>query len=100
MFTVSTAEECVVCGRALCRKAECRWERDKQATKIYPALLVHSWTEEGFGYRQEWYETSQQQKGRSCTNSAAVNPDDRGPLMEYDDRVDTGRLRNDEHQRG
>ncbi|CZS91340.1 hypothetical protein WAI453_003609 [Rhynchosporium graminicola] len=29
-----------------------------------------------------------------------VNPDDRGPLMEYDDRVDSGRLRNDEHQRG
>jgi protein AFG1 len=28
------------------------------------------------------------------------NPDDRGPLEEYDDRVADGRLRDDEHQRG
>jgi protein AFG1 len=29
-----------------------------------------------------------------------VNPDDRGPMTEYDDRVAQGRLRDDEHQRG
>jgi hypothetical protein len=29
-----------------------------------------------------------------------VNPDDHGPMDEYDDRVATGRLRDDEHQRG
>jgi peroxisome-assembly ATPase len=28
------------------------------------------------------------------------NPDDRGPLQEYGDRVENGRLRDDEHQRG
>ncbi len=34
------------------------------------------------------------------TNKPAVNPDDRGPINEYDDRVAAGRLRDDEHQRG
>ena len=29
-----------------------------------------------------------------------VKPDDRGPMAEYDDRVATGRLKDDEHQRG
>lgn len=29
-----------------------------------------------------------------------VNPDDRGPIQEYDARVESGRLRDDEHQRG
>ncbi|KAG0652765.1 afg1, partial [Hyphodiscus hymeniophilus] len=29
-----------------------------------------------------------------------VNRDDRGPMAEYDDRVASGRLRDDEHQRG
>ncbi|KAM0283105.1 hypothetical protein ACHAQH_002708 [Verticillium albo-atrum] len=33
---------------------------------------------------------------QECT----VRPHDRGPLQEYDHRVDTGALRNDEHQRG
>lgn len=32
--------------------------------------------------------------------SPLVNPDDRGPMQEYDDRVAQGRLRDDEHQRG
>jgi hypothetical protein len=32
--------------------------------------------------------------------SLLVNPDDRGPMQEYDDRVAQGRLRDDEHQRG
>ena len=29
-----------------------------------------------------------------------VNPDDRGPMQEYDDRVAAGKLRDDAHQRG
>lgn len=33
-------------------------------------------------------------------DKSAVNPDDRGPLIEYDERVASGRLRDDEHQRG
>jgi hypothetical protein len=41
---------------------------------------------------------------RAYANSSnpdlAVNPDDRGPMNEYDDRVAEGRLRDDEHQRG
>ncbi|KAG9237391.1 AFG1-like ATPase-domain-containing protein [Amylocarpus encephaloides] len=37
---------------------------------------------------------------RSLATVRNVNPDDRGPIQEYDHRVDTGRLRNDEHQRG
>lgn len=44
--------------------------------------------------------TASLRTGRMSINPATVNPDDRGPLMEYDDRVDSGRLRNDEHQRG
>ncbi|KAI6708647.1 hypothetical protein JHW43_008819 [Diplocarpon mali] len=38
--------------------------------------------------------------GKKSANLQLVNPDDRGPLMEYDERVEKGRLRNDEHQRG
>lgn len=30
----------------------------------------------------------------------AANPDNRGPLQEYDARVAAGRLRDDDHQRG
>jgi len=30
----------------------------------------------------------------------SVNPDSRGPLEEYDDRVHSRQLRDDEHQRG
>lgn len=41
-------------------------------------------------------ESRQQTKADAFT----VDPDDRGPMMEYDDRVATGRLRDDEHQRG
>ncbi|KAH9210967.1 AFG1-like ATPase-domain-containing protein [Leptodontidium sp. 2 PMI_412] len=37
---------------------------------------------------------------RALATVKNVNPDDRGPLIEYDNRVDSGRLRNDEHQRG
>ncbi|EKD20134.1 AFG1-like ATPase [Drepanopeziza brunnea f. sp. 'multigermtubi' MB_m1] len=41
-----------------------------------------------------------QRRGLATVQNVAVNPDDRGPLQEYDHRVETGRLRNDEHQRG
>jgi hypothetical protein len=34
------------------------------------------------------------------TDLATVNHDDIGPMQEYDARVDSGVLRNDEHQRG
>ncbi|CZR69711.1 probable AFG1-ATPase family gene [Phialocephala subalpina] len=37
---------------------------------------------------------------RTLTTVQNANPDDRGPLQEYDARVDQGRLRDDEHQRG
>jgi protein AFG1 len=37
---------------------------------------------------------------KSGANRSIVNPDDRGPINEYDDRVAAGRLRDDEHQRG
>ncbi len=33
-------------------------------------------------------------------SSTAVNHDDIGPIQEYDRRVDSGFLRNDEQQRG
>jgi hypothetical protein len=33
-------------------------------------------------------------------DECAENPDDRGPIKEYDDRVEAGRLRDDDHQRG
>lgn len=37
---------------------------------------------------------------RTLATVENVNPDDRGPINEYDDRVDAGRLRDDAHQRG
>ncbi|KAH8679035.1 AFG1-like ATPase-domain-containing protein [Tricladium varicosporioides] len=37
---------------------------------------------------------------RSLATVQNVNPDDRGPMQEYDRRVAAGRLRDDEHQRG
>ncbi|KAL3427295.1 Protein AFG1 [Phlyctema vagabunda] len=37
---------------------------------------------------------------RALATVQNVNPDDRGPLQEYDARVAAGRLRDDEHQRG
>lgn len=33
-------------------------------------------------------------------NEGIANSEDQGPLKEYDDRVATGRLKDDEHQRG
>lgn len=36
----------------------------------------------------------------TAADGLVVNPDDRGPINEYDDRVDAGRLRDDAHQRG
>ncbi|KAH8593514.1 mitochondrial ATPase [Bisporella sp. PMI_857] len=37
---------------------------------------------------------------RALATVQNVNPDDLGPMKEYDNRVDSGRLRDDEHQRG
>ncbi|KUJ16572.1 uncharacterized protein LY89DRAFT_586463 [Mollisia scopiformis] len=37
---------------------------------------------------------------RTLATVRNANPDDRGPLQEYDARVEQGRLRDDEHQRG
>jgi protein AFG1 len=51
------------------------------------------------GYREARYVFS---RNRHCPELMLLleNPDDRGPLQEYDDRVAQGRLRDDEHQRG
>jgi protein AFG1 len=50
-------------------------------------------------YREAWYVVS---SNKRCSELMffLVNPDDRGPMQEYDDRVEQGRLRDDEHQRG
>jgi peroxisome-assembly ATPase len=55
--------------------------------------------EEITSYREAWYVFS---SNRRCSELMLLleNPDDRGPLQEYDDRVAQGRLRDDEHQRG
>ncbi|KFY07185.1 hypothetical protein V492_07371 [Pseudogymnoascus sp. VKM F-4246] len=37
---------------------------------------------------------------RSLSSNPDPNPEDHGPLAEYDDRVQSGRLRDDDHQRG
>lgn len=39
-------------------------------------------------------------KGNGETDITVANPEDIGPIQEYDRRVDSGILRNDEHQRG
>jgi hypothetical protein len=48
----------------------------------------------------EWYASSSRYSLAKHSLDSIVNPDDRGPMMEYDDRVNAGRLRDDEHQRG
>lgn len=37
---------------------------------------------------------------KTFAKSTAENPDDRGPMKEYNARVASGQLRDDEHQRG
>jgi protein AFG1 len=44
--------------------------------------------------------TVSSRRGQTRAYQVPVNPDDRGPINEYDDRVASGRLRDDEHQRG
>jgi hypothetical protein len=62
-------------------------------------LGVYCWTEEELGYCAEWYTWLILNWSFTDKNGTA-NPDDRGPMDEYKRRVESGRLRDDEHQRG
>ena len=64
-----------------------------------PSRGVYCWTEEEFGYCAEWY-ICQILSWSSADEKGTADHDNYGPMDEYNKRVESGRLRDDEHQRG